>query len=68
MVWELPRTQVNVCGDVYVAPSTTTEPDGLATTVIDTVAGDAVDVLVELVACEEVELLVELVVVVVSAV
>ena len=40
---------MNVCGDVYVAPSTTTEPDGLAITVIDTVTGDAVDVLVEFV-------------------
>ena len=49
MVWELPGTQMNVCGDVYVAPSTTTEPDGLAITVIDTVTGDAVDVLVEFV-------------------
>lgn len=47
MVWELPRTQANVCGGVKVVPSTTIEPDGLAVNVIDTVGGDEV-VLVEL--------------------
>ena len=35
---ELPGTQLKVFGDVYVVPSTTIEPDGLAVTVIGTVA------------------------------
>jgi len=43
MVWELPGTQVNVCGDVYVVPSTTIEPDGSAVTITDTVAGLTVE-------------------------
>jgi hypothetical protein len=70
---------VSVCGDVYVMPSTTIEPDGLAVTVIDTVSGDDVDVLVdsvlvdvdvlvEFVVVGNVELVVEFVVVVVSVV
>jgi len=48
MVWELPGIHVNVCWEVYVVPSTTMEPDGLAVNVMDTVAGDEA-VLVELV-------------------
>jgi signal peptidase I len=61
-VWELPGTHANVCGDVYVVPSTSIEPTGLAVTIIETVTGEDV-VLVELVVDESVELVVELVVV-----
>jgi len=67
MVWELPGTQVNVCGDVYVVPSTTIEPDGSAVTMIDTVTGGNV-VLAEFVVEEKVELVLELAVVVVMLV
>ena len=61
---ELPGAHANVCGDVYVDPSTTIEPAGLAVTIIETVTGNDVVVLVELV----IELVVELVVVVVVVV
>jgi hypothetical protein len=47
MTCELPGTQLNVCSDVYVTPSTTIEPDRFAVTVIGTEAGDDVDVLVD---------------------
>jgi hypothetical protein len=47
IVCELPGTQLNVCGDVYVTSSTTIEPDGFAVAVIGTEAGGDVDVLVD---------------------
>jgi hypothetical protein len=67
IVWKLPGAHANVCGDVYVKPSTSIEPTGLAVTIIETVAGEDV-VLVELAVDETVELIVELVVVVVVVV
>jgi hypothetical protein len=63
MVWELPGAQLDVCGEVYVVPSTTIEPIGFAVTMIDTVTGGKV-VLVEFVVEE---LVAELVVVVVTS-
>ena len=63
-MWELPIIQVNVCWEVYVVPSTTMEPDGLAITIMDTVAGDKV-VLVVLVDVVVVVVLVAVVVVLV---
>jgi len=63
-VCELPGTHAKVCLDVYVVPSTSTEPTGLAVTIIETVTGEDA-VLVELVVDEGVELVVELVVAVV---
>jgi hypothetical protein len=68
IVWELPGSHANVCDDVYVDPSTTIEPTGFAVTIIETVTGNDVVVLVELVVEVEVVLVVELVVVVVTTV
>lgn len=48
IAWELPGTQLNVCDDVYVDPSTTIEPAGFAVTITEMAAVDDV-MLVELV-------------------